>query len=143
MKNEEYKQVFREILSSARTLREQAQIVINANLFDSHVLVHNLRESADTFLKLLKRMDDLKSTDKQEPLDPCTAQICANPESINKYIDIALSGDVWLDLTNGMAIGDKDQLVEYVNSNKYKVNNDSVFLYMEKFWYTSSVTDNF
>lgn len=52
-----------------------------------------------------------------------------------KEIHISLAGNCWIDRENNLYIGDADDLIVHVNSNKLFVLNDDVFLYREEFWY--------
>lgn len=60
-----------------------------------------------------------------------------------KHIKIALVGLYWADVTNNVNIGNNaDQLIEYVNKNRYIVLNYDCFARYEEFWnMTTEVLD--
>jgi len=52
----------------------------------------------------------------------------------NQEITISATGPVWIDMTNGPVIGSGDDLITYVNNNKFKVINAEDFVGAFKFW---------
>jgi hypothetical protein len=53
----------------------------------------------------------------------------------NRTIKIAFAGLNWFDLTNDINIGSADELVTYVNNNRYLVDNHYTFMRSNEFWF--------
>ena len=56
----------------------------------------------------------------------------------SKEISITLAGSFWLDITNSIRIGDADDVLNYVNSEKLIVKNELSFNDYKKFWYNQN-----
>lgn len=50
-------------------------------------------------------------------------------------IKIIFLGRHWADVTHSRNIGSAEDLVEYVNTNRYLVDNESCFKFSKQFWY--------
>lgn len=55
-----------------------------------------------------------------------------------KNINISLAFNCWYDVTNDKAIGDAKELIEYVNTNRLTVKNETAFLENCQFWYNKN-----
>lgn len=56
---------------------------------------------------------------------------------IKRLIYIVFLNDHWVDATNESNVGNADELIEYVNKNRFIVQNESSFTMSSKFWFQS------
>ncbi|MBX3045101.1 MAG: hypothetical protein KIT33_15050 [Candidatus Kapabacteria bacterium] len=60
---------------------------------------------------------------------------------MKKNIKIAFMGFNWGDLTNDKMVGSPDEVINYVNTNRLKVDNENSFKYKERFWYNQPIPE--
>jgi hypothetical protein len=60
---------------------------------------------------------------------------------MKKNIKIVFLGFNWEDLTNNKTIGSQEEVINYVNTNRLKVENENFFKYKERFWYNQPIPE--